>query len=63
MRKEVKDHINTWQNRFSKYNNINIKAVAIENRVVKLIVPNGDAKKRLVKDSMIVPIELPAEIR
>jgi hypothetical protein len=63
MRKEVKDHINTWQNRFSKYNNINIKAVAIENRVVKLIAPNGDARKRLVKDSMIMPIGLPAEIK
>ena len=63
MRKEVRDHITTWQNRFNKYNNINIKAVAIENRVVKLIAPNGDAKKRLAKDSMIMPIGLPSEIK
>lgn len=63
MRKEVKDHINTWQDRFNKYNNINIKAIAIENRVVKLIAPNGDAKKRLIKDSMIMPIGLPSEIK
>lgn len=63
MRKEVKEHINTWQDRFSKYNNINIKAIAIENRVVKLIAPNGDVKKRLIKDSMIMPIGLPAEIK
>lgn len=63
MNKEIKDHINTWQDRFSKYNNINIKAVAIETRVIRLISPNGDAKKKLIKDSIIVPIGLPAAIK
>lgn len=63
MKKEVKDHINTWQDRLNRYNDINIKAIAIENRVVKLIAPNGEVKKRLVKDSRITPIGLPAEIK
>jgi hypothetical protein len=63
MNKEIKDHINTWQDRFSKYNNINIKAVAIETRIIRLFSPNGDAKKKLVKDSIIVPIGLPAAIK
>ena len=63
MKKEVKDHINTWQDRLNRYNDINIKAIAIENRVVKLISPNGEVKKRLVKDSRITPIGLPAEIK
>ncbi len=63
MKKEVKDHINTWQDRFNRYNDINIKAIAIENRVVKLIAPNGEVKKRLIKDSRITPIGLPSEIK
>jgi hypothetical protein len=63
MKKEVKDHINTWQDRLNRYNDINIKAIAIENRVVKLIAPNGEVKKRLIKDSRITPIGLPAEIK
>ena len=63
MKKEVKDHINTWQDRLNRYNDINIKAIAIENRVIKLIAPNGEVKKRLVKDSRIAPIGLPAEIK
>jgi hypothetical protein len=62
MKKEVKEHINTWQDRLSRYSDINIKAVAIENRVVKLIAPDGEVKKRLVKESRITPIELPTEI-
>lgn len=63
MKKEVKDHINTWQDRLNRYNDINIKAIAIENRVIKLIAPNGEVKKRLIKDSRITPIGLPAEIK
>jgi hypothetical protein len=63
MKKEVKNHINTWQDRLNRYNDINIKAIAIENRVVKLIAPNGEVKKRLIKDSRITPIGLPAEIK
>ncbi len=63
MKKEVKEHINAWQDRFNKYNDINMKAIAIENRVIKLIAPNGETKKRLIKDSVIVPIGLPAEIK
>ncbi len=63
MKKEVKDHINTWQDRLNRYNDINMKAIAIESRVVKLIAPNGEVRKRLVKDSRITPIELPSEIK
>jgi len=63
MKNGVKDHINTWQDRLNRYNDINIKAIAIENRVIKLIVPNGEARKRLVKDSRITAIGLPPEIK
>jgi len=63
MKKEVKDHISTWKDRLNRYNNINVKAIAIENRVIKLIAPNGKARKRLVKDSRITAIELPSEIK
>ncbi|HMN00761.1 MAG TPA: DUF2130 domain-containing protein [Anaerolineales bacterium] len=63
MKKEVKDHISIWKDRLNKYNDINVKAVAIESRVVKLIAPTGETRKRLVKDSRISPIELPAEIK
>jgi hypothetical protein len=63
MKKEVKEHISIWKDRINRYNDINIKAVAVENRVVNLIAPNGEVRKRLIKDSRITPIELPAEIK
>jgi hypothetical protein len=63
MKKEVKDHIGIWKDRLNRYNDINVKAIAIENRVVKLIAPTGEVRKRLMKDSRISPIELPAEIK
>jgi hypothetical protein len=63
MKKEVEDHISTWKDRLNRYNDINVKAIAIESRVVNLIAPAGDVRKRLVKDSKISPIELPAEIK
>lgn len=63
MKKEVKDHISIWKDRLNRYNDINVKAIAIEGRVVNLIAPTGDIRKRLVKDSRISPIELPAEIK
>lgn len=63
MKKEVKDHISTWKDRLNRYNDINVKAIAIESRVVNLIAPTGEVRKRLIKDSKISPIELPAEIK
>jgi len=63
MKKEVKDHISTWKDRLNKYNDINVKAVAIENRIVKLITVKSDFKKRTIRDSTIMPIELPSEIK
>jgi hypothetical protein len=62
MKKEVKEHINAWQDRLARYNDINIKAIAIESKVVKLISTSDDTKKRPIKDTRITPIELPAEI-
>lgn len=63
MKKEVKEHINIWKDRLNRYNDINLKAIAVENRVVNLIAPNGEVRRRLVKDSRITSIELPAEIK
>jgi hypothetical protein len=40
-----------------------MKVIAIENRVVKLIVPNSEARRRLVKDSRITPIEISSKIK
>jgi hypothetical protein len=58
----VKDHINTWQDRIKRYSEINIQAIAIDNRVIKLITPNEGIKGH-VKDARILPIRLPAEIK
>jgi hypothetical protein len=63
MKKEIKEHVNIWQDRFDRYSDINNKALIIENKVVKLITSKDDVKKRLIKDSQIVPIELPGEIK
>lgn len=62
MKREVKDHINTWQDRIKRYSEINIQAIAIDDRVIKLITPNGAIKVQ-VKDARILPIGLPAEIK
>jgi hypothetical protein len=63
MKKEIKEHINIWKDRLNRYNDINQKAIIVENRVVNLIAPDGEVRRRLIKDSQITPIELPAEIK
>lgn len=62
LRKEVKEHVSIWQDRIKRYNDINIKALQIENKVVKLVISKDESKK-LRKGTEIIPIELPHEIK
>ncbi len=62
LKREVKEHVHIWQDRFEKYTDINRKAYYIENKVIKLAIAKNEPK-RLQRGVEIAPIELPAEIR
>ncbi len=62
LRKEVKEHVHIWQDRIKRYNDINNKALHIENKVIKLAISKNESK-RLRKGTEMIPIELPAEIK
>ena len=62
LRKEVKEHVHIWQDRIKRYNDINNKALYIENKVIKLAISKNESK-RLRKGTEMTPIELPAEVK
>ncbi len=61
LKKEVKNHINTWEERLDKYRNIHHQANAIESKVINLLVTDDKSKKQLIYDE-IKSIDLPGKI-
>lgn len=61
MKKEVKDHLGSWELRLGKYRSIYSQAQTIETRVVNLIA-EGRVPRIEPKELQIRPIELPSEI-
>lgn len=62
LRKEVDNHIRSWQRRFEKYRKINSNAHTIDRRVVKLLISAKD-RKQLPAAGSIQPIVLPEKIK
>jgi len=61
LKKEVKNHINTWEERLDKYRDIHHQANVIESKVINLLVTDDKSKKQLVFDE-IKSIDLPVKI-
>ncbi len=61
LKKEVKDHINSWESRLDKYRNIHTHANKIGSKVVDILVPES-AHKKIVQEK-ITSIQLPAVIQ
>ena len=47
LKKEIKNHLSDWRNRFNKYRNIRAEAYKIESKVVELDMPESDKKKHI----------------
>jgi hypothetical protein len=61
LKKEVKDHISSWENRLDKYRNIHTHANKIGSKVVDILLPES-AHKKIVQEK-ITSIQLPAVIQ
>ncbi len=61
LKKEVKSHITSWEERLEKYRNINQQANKIESKVVNILVKD-DYSKKLITSEEIISIDLPNKI-
>lgn len=61
LKKEVKDHIHTWEMRIDKYRNIHSNATIIGDRIINITAPDSKHKKSITED--ISEIQLPAVIK
>jgi len=60
LKKEVKDHMSSWENRLNKYRRINTNANRIGNKVFDVMLPESDRKK--ISHEEISSIQLPASV-
>jgi len=61
LKKEVKNHVTTWEERLDKYRNIHGQAHTIESKVINLLVAEDHGKKTVVTEE-IKSIDLPKRI-